>query len=179
MPSITSNFIRVSTARRVVNVWMLRCDGLFRSHRHGLRPALLFCLWLPFPAPLVVLACLKPPTHTRTTPRSMVPAKARRVDQAAAMFIDDNSSATNNFLRWLHCPPTAESVAAHLQKDAQVWERSLFTSGGLLKLKKCLYYIMYWEFDDEGRPSLRSAGWHPFPPLDQWKRHSCQTNQPV
>jgi hypothetical protein len=54
-------------------------------------------------------------------------------------------------------PPTAESVVARLQKDAQVWERLLFNSGGLLKLKKCLYYIMFWEFDSEGCPSLRSA----------------------
>jgi hypothetical protein len=32
-----------------------------------------------------------------------------------------------------------------------------------LKLKKCLYYIMFWDFDEEGRASLRSA--NEIPPL--------------
>jgi hypothetical protein len=72
------------------------------------------------------------------------------------MFIDDNTSATNKFHEWLHVKPTPENVVSHLQKDAQVWERLLFTSGGLLKLRKCLYYDIHWQFDDEGRPSLTS-----------------------
>jgi hypothetical protein len=70
------------------------------------------------------------------------------------MFIDDNTSATNQFTCWLHAMPSAEVVVEGLCHDAQVWERLLFTSGGLLKLRKCLFYVMYWEFDSEGRPSL-------------------------
>jgi hypothetical protein len=38
-----------------------------------------------------------------------------------------------------------------------VWERLLYTSGGLLKLRKCLYYILFWDFDAEGRSSLLPA----------------------
>jgi hypothetical protein len=75
----------------------------------------------------------------------------------AAMFIDDNTSANNQFTRWLHSMPSPAIVVEGLRHDAQVWERLLFTSGGLLKLRKCLLYIMYWEFDDEGRASLRAA----------------------
>jgi hypothetical protein len=30
----------------------------------------------------------------------------------------------------------------------------LFTPGGLLKLRKCLYYVMSWAFDSEGRATL-------------------------
>jgi hypothetical protein len=79
------------------------------------------------------------------------------------MFIDDNTSATNQFTRWLHAMPSAEVVVEGLCYDAQVWERLLFTSGGLLKLRKCLFYVMYWEFDSEGRPSLRPSS--ELPPL--------------
>lgn len=39
-------------------------------------------------------------------------------------------------------------------KDAQTWERCLWTSDGALKLHKCKYYILYWTFDDKGKPSL-------------------------
>jgi hypothetical protein len=73
------------------------------------------------------------------------------------MFIDDNTSASKKFVRWLHSPPEAGDVVNLLQKDAQVWERLLYTSGGLLKLRKCLYYVMLWDFDSEGRASLRSS----------------------
>jgi hypothetical protein len=41
-----------------------------------------------------------------------------------------------------------------LQHDAQTRERLLWTSGGLLNLTKCLYYVSVWRFDDEGRASL-------------------------
>ena len=67
------------------------------------------------------------------------------------MFIDDASNCTNDFLRWLHPPPTKETVVQMLRHDSQTWERSLWTSGGLLNLLKCLYYIIYWEFDSEGQ----------------------------
>jgi hypothetical protein len=70
------------------------------------------------------------------------------------MFINDNTSASNKLVRWLHHQPEASEVVDLLQQDAQVWERLLFTSGGLLKLRKCLYYIMQWDFDSEGRASL-------------------------
>jgi hypothetical protein len=70
------------------------------------------------------------------------------------MFIDNNTSATNRFLRWLHLPPLPKDIVDDLWQDAKVWERLLFTSGGLLKLRKCLYYIMSWVFDSEGRASL-------------------------
>jgi hypothetical protein len=82
------------------------------------------------------------------------PAQSRRYLNCAAMFIDDNTSASNDFNKWLHLPPTPDQVVNRLAKDAQVWERLLFTSGGLLKLRKCLVYVMYWEFDSEGRATL-------------------------
>jgi hypothetical protein len=85
------------------------------------------------------------------------PAQQIQYLNRAAMFIDDNTSASNKFIPWLHSQPDATDVVKLLQSDAQVWERLLFTSGGLLKLRKCLYYIMQWDFDAEGRASLRSS----------------------
>jgi hypothetical protein len=67
-----------------------------------------------------------------------------------------NTSATNRFRRWIHHPPTPAAIITQLQEDAQVWARLLFMSGGLLKLRKCLYYVMSWDYDSEGRDTLCS-----------------------
>jgi hypothetical protein len=82
------------------------------------------------------------------------PSQTRLYRNTAAMFIDDNTSASNDFNHWLHQQPTPDLVVKLLAKAAQVWERLLFTSGGLLKLRKCLYYVMYWAFDSESRATL-------------------------
>ena len=37
-----------------------------------------------------------------------------------------------------------------LQNDAQIWERVLWTTGGLLELSKYRFYIMYWTFTSDG-----------------------------
>jgi hypothetical protein len=44
-----------------------------------------------------------------------------------------------------------------LEHDSQTWERLLWTSGGLLNLSKCLYYVVSWTFDSEGRASMTPA----------------------
>jgi hypothetical protein len=51
-----------------------------------------------------------------------------------------------------------------IQQDAQTWERLLWPSGGLLKLEKCLYYLMIWTFDAEGTASLPPAS--QLPPME-------------
>ena len=73
------------------------------------------------------------------------------------MYVDNNTTYNNNFTKWLRQPPTMDSVASRLTHDAQTWERCLWTSGGLLKLPKCLYYIMKWKFTPEGEPILTEA----------------------
>jgi hypothetical protein len=69
------------------------------------------------------------------------------------MFVDDVSNYTNRFVSWLHEPPALEEIAEVLHHDSQTWERLLWTSGELLNLLKCAYYILAWKFDAEGRPS--------------------------
>jgi hypothetical protein len=80
-----------------------------------------------------------------------------------SMFIGNASNAKNSFLPWLPQPPNNSLVVTMLQHDAQRWERLLWSSGGLLNLQKCLFYIMSWDFDDKGRPSLKKQSAHPHP----------------
>jgi hypothetical protein len=67
------------------------------------------------------------------------------------MFVDDASNSTNKFLSWLYEPPDLPELVEMTRHDSQTWERFLWTSGGLLNLAKCAYYILAWNFDTEGR----------------------------
>jgi hypothetical protein len=60
----------------------------------------------------------------------------------AKMFVDDNTNYSNRFLPWLYTSPVPTVVCGMIQHDAQTWEQVLWTSGRLLKLEKCLYYLM-------------------------------------
>jgi hypothetical protein len=44
-----------------------------------------------------------------------------------------------------------------LKKDAQIWEHLLWTSGGLLELSKCRFYIIYWKFANDGSGTMMST----------------------
>ena len=79
------------------------------------------------------------------------PSQTLHYSAVAKMFIDDSSKAVNSFLRWLHSPPSSEEIISSLERTAQTWERLLWTSGGLLNLEKCAYYILQWDFDEEGK----------------------------
>ena len=73
------------------------------------------------------------------------------------MFVKNNISSTKNFLPWLKQKPDILEISRIIQKDAQIWEQCLWTSGGLLNLKKCLYYIMAWEFNFDGSATFLPA----------------------
>ena len=72
----------------------------------------------------------------------------------AQMYVDDNTNYYNEFKRSLQNKIPNRELAEKLQHDAQTWERCLWTSGGLLKLEKCLFYTMQWKFDKNGLPIL-------------------------
>jgi hypothetical protein len=80
------------------------------------------------------------------------------------MFLHDASNCANAFLEWLHSPPDVATIVNMLQHDSQTWERLLWTSGGLLNLMKCLYYVVAWEFDYEGPDKMMTAA-NIHPPL--------------
>ena len=46
------------------------------------------------------------------------------------------------------------TLVTSLERIAQIWEQLLHFSGGALTLKKCSWYIMYWDWIN-GRPVLR------------------------
>ena len=81
----------------------------------------------------------------------------------AAMYLDDNTNYSNDFLPWLEHPPTVHENLRRLQHDAQVWERLLWATGGLLKLPKCLFYLIHWTFNAEGVPRMMKTA--ELPPL--------------
>ena len=50
-------------------------------------------------------------------------------------------------------PMSIPEIIGHLQDVAQKWERILYSSGGGLKLRKCFWYLVYWEWVD-GHPQM-------------------------
>jgi len=43
---------------------------------------------------------------------------------------------------------TLTEILRHLQHNAQIWERLLYSSGGALNLKKCFWYLVFWKWKD-------------------------------
>ena len=48
------------------------------------------------------------------------------------MFVDNASKYSNLFLQWIKQMPSIQTVTTQLTQDAQIWERCLWTLGGLL-----------------------------------------------
>jgi hypothetical protein len=65
-------------------------------------------------------------------------------------FVDDTDVAINDH----ETPYSPQQMVEVLQADAQHWEKLLFTSGGKLELSKCFFYLLYWQFNDDGIPEL-------------------------
>jgi hypothetical protein len=53
--------------------------------------------------------------------------------------------------KWSRERPSISTLFNGIKRDAQTWERLLWTSGGLLELSKCRFYIVYWRFDPGGQ----------------------------
>jgi hypothetical protein len=66
-------------------------------------------------------------------------------------FVDDTSigftSNGNN---------SYAAMIDRIKQIAQTWENLLPFSGGSLNLKKCSWYVLYWDWE-RGRPTLRDA----------------------
>ena len=68
-----------------------------------------------------------------------------------------NSAFTNNFYHNLELPSDPEVHQSLLQQDAQMWERLLWTSGGLLNLTKCYSQSIQWDFDKKRQTNHQAA----------------------
>jgi hypothetical protein len=62
-------------------------------------------------------------------------------------FVDDTSLMANG-------GSSPQDLIQRLQTDAQLWSNLLSSSGGILELTKCLYYIIDYEFDPTGNPKM-------------------------
>jgi hypothetical protein len=71
-------------------------------------------------------------------------------------FVDDTTGYHGQLQKWLRNRPGIGTVFQGIQHDAQIWERLLWTTGGLLELEKCRFYIVYWKFNADGRGSMMS-----------------------
>jgi hypothetical protein len=68
-------------------------------------------------------------------------------------------------LAWLGNPPSQQELFTGLQKDAQIWEILLWSSGGLLEIKKCKYYLLQRQFNASGQATMVTAAESNFPPF--------------
>jgi hypothetical protein len=68
-------------------------------------------------------------------------------------FVDDNNLQTVEDT--FHHAPNTDGIVDQMNYDAQVWNDTLWTSGGALALSKCQYHLMEWKFAITGKPILR------------------------
>ena len=78
------------------------------------------------------------------------PKEEDKYNEKVIIYVDDNSNYSNKFKQWLNKKQDTIEVTKKIENDTKVWERCLWTSGGLLKLEKFLYYLMILEFDNFG-----------------------------
>jgi hypothetical protein len=66
-------------------------------------------------------------------------------------------SQGNRVTHWCADPVrrSEREICSDMQITAQWWEQLLYSSGGKLELSKCFFYLMHWDFCEEGVPSLR------------------------
>jgi hypothetical protein len=57
-------------------------------------------------------------------------------------FVDVTTGYHGQQPTWIHSTPSIHAVWNGLKHDSQIWECLLWTSGGLLELEKCRFYIM-------------------------------------
>jgi hypothetical protein len=66
-------------------------------------------------------------------------------------FVDDTSLSFTSEIN-----TSIDELTNQLTKIASCWNRLLFYSGGSLNLQKCSYHITKWEWNNQGRPVVRS-----------------------
>ena len=72
-------------------------------------------------------------------------------EQNADSYVDDTSLGCNDaHLREQMC---YKELIKYGQESAQIWERILYSSGGALKLRKCFWYLLHWQWV-KGQPQL-------------------------
>jgi hypothetical protein len=78
-------------------------------------------------------------------------------------YVDNTTMYLCDQTEWLATQPSSTEVFDSLQKDAQTWERLLWSSGGLLEINKCRYYVIQWKFGSSGKAKMLTAPEQNFP----------------
>jgi hypothetical protein len=65
-------------------------------------------------------------------------------ERNADSFVDDTSNGCNDAHLEMAMP--FADLIVHGQACAQIWERILYSSGGALELRKCFWYLIYWQW---------------------------------
>jgi hypothetical protein len=69
-------------------------------------------------------------------------------------FVDDTTGYFCNQPEWINHPPGKLSLFDGLRDHSQIWERLLWSSGGLLEIEKCRFYAIQWTFDESGKATM-------------------------
>jgi hypothetical protein len=72
-------------------------------------------------------------------------------------FVDDTMGYFCDQSAWLSHPPSTQELFNGLKSDSQIWERLLWSSGGLLEIEKCRYYTVQWKFRPTGQVKMLTA----------------------
>ena len=78
-----------------------------------------------------------------------------RVELDMSGFVDDTKGHTNDMD--FESSLAAETLKTRLEHDAQLWSDLLWVAGGQLEHSKSYFYMMIWEFDDDGTPYLKDC----------------------
>ena len=68
-------------------------------------------------------------------------------------FVDDSTCVTGG-----KQGKTVEQLLIRVKHDVQLWHNLLWVSGGKLELQKCGLYLIFYNFDHDGVPSMRKIG---------------------
>jgi hypothetical protein len=82
------------------------------------------------------------------------PERAVHHNRHSDGYVDDTTMFLCAQLEWLAQPPSKRALFERLRADAQTWERLLWSSGGLLEIKKCRYYTIQWKFGATGAAKM-------------------------
>ena len=80
------------------------------------------------------------------------PDGKQEIKMLMTKFVDDANGRTNSWHS--EQEPTVAELIRKAQHDAQCWSNLLWSSGGLLELMKCCYYIIKFTFERSGKPVM-------------------------
>ncbi|KAI2503535.1 hypothetical protein MHU86_10917 [Fragilaria crotonensis] len=99
-------------------------------------------------------SCLMDAYDTTATPAVYYsPDESTSASLGLVAFVDDCNGQANNFLA-PGSDETLRDILVRTQKNAQLWNDLLHSSGGALELSKCSCQVLHWWFTQQGAPFL-------------------------